>query len=145
MDSQLGTASCLLGRAVRLAPSNSLNTSECGSAEASGARVAGRNCALLCYSGEQFGALNVLVPVIHWIASVPIFEFALTWGTVVIELSIACLLLFGKLTGRVIAVVLSALLHVGIILVSGLWSFAFTMVGAMIATLGGLGMKDLRH
>lgn len=87
---------------------------------------------------EMFGASEPLVGVLLWLTSVPFITAIASWGTILTECTIAVLILS---PGRkaAVAFLISALLHVAIIAVIGLFSFALIMIGSMlIASSAGL-------
>lgn len=82
----------------------------------------------------MFGTAGPLGGLFDWLATQPITVLGMTWGAIVIEMSIAILLL-GPSKYRSGAFWLSALLHTMFIVMIGLWSFALIMIAAvMIAT-----------
>ena len=91
--------------------------------------------------GEFFGAPTYLQDFVFWATSIPWLELSLTWGTIATELTIAYFLLFGKKRARLTSLVLCATLHVGIIVVIGLWSFALVMIGGVCASMVGTSSK----
>ncbi|MBM7769771.1 MULTISPECIES: sporulation-delaying protein SdpB family protein [Glutamicibacter] len=91
--------------------------------------------------GEFFGAPTHLQNAVHWVTSVPWLELSLTWGTIATELAIAYFLLFGKNRFRLVSLGLCVALHVGIIIVIGLWSFALVMIGGVVAAMAGTPAK----
>jgi antimicrobial peptide system SdpB family protein len=85
--------------------------------------------------GYMFGASGIIAVILHWATSIPILLAALTWGVIIMEICIGLLVLTTDL-GRRVAFVLAVVLHVGIILTVGLWSFAMIMIATVgIATM----------
>lgn len=81
---------------------------------------------------EFFGAGGLFGDVVLWATAIPVVSLLITWGTILLEGTIALMLLLpGKLPG--VAFVCSALLHLGIITVIGLFSFGAIMIGAVLA------------
>lgn len=79
----------------------------------------------------SFGAVGPVGGLMRWVTSSPLGVAALTWGSIMVEIAIAVLLLHrGK--ARVLALVLSVALHTAIIATIGLWSFGLVMIGAMV-------------
>jgi antimicrobial peptide system SdpB family protein len=84
--------------------------------------------------GEFFGAQESLLPFVVELSGIPLIAAVASWGTIVVELSIAVLLLSpGRV--RYLALVLCVGLHAGIILGIGLWTFAIVMMGAVTAAV----------
>lgn len=83
----------------------------------------------------SFGASGPVGYVMREVTSLPVGVAALTWGSIVLELLIAVLLLRGP-RHRGIALAMSVALHVSILVSIGLWSFALIMIGAMIIAAG---------
>ena len=83
----------------------------------------------------SFGASGPVGYVMREITFLPVGVAAVTWGSMVLEVLIAVLLLRGS-RHRGVALALSIALHVGILVSIGLWSFALVMVGAMIVAAG---------
>lgn len=74
----------------------------------------------------------------------PVLSLAMMWGTIATEVAIAYFLVSSVRTGR-FGVWLSVCLHVLIIAMIGLWSFAIIMIGAVIAATGPkVLLRDLR-
>lgn len=87
---------------------------------------------------ESFGAAGLFADTALWLTAIPAVTLMLSWGTIVGEAGLAFLLLRG---GRlqVLAFVLCAALHIGIIVSIGIVSFGLTMIGlVMCATSFGL-------
>lgn len=91
----------------------------------------------------SFGATGLLGDLLKWWTYLPIGTASLTWGTVLVEMAIAVLVLGGRRCRR-IALALAVCLHAAIFLAIGLFSFAIVMVGAMsIAALPSIGRDRL--
>ncbi|WP_448072688.1 sporulation-delaying protein SdpB family protein [Georgenia yuyongxinii] len=92
----------------------------------------------------MFGTAGPLAPAFDWVATSPLGALAMAWGAIVVEMSIA-LLLLGPKEFRFVGFWLSVLLHGSFIAMIGLWSFALVMVGAVLAATGPtLRLSDLR-
>lgn len=81
--------------------------------------------------GSFFGSDNFLTPAVLAVTSWPLGTLALTWGTLLAELLIALFLIIGQRKARLSALALCVLLHVGIILVIGLWTFGIVMISVV--------------
>lgn len=80
---------------------------------------------------ELFGAAGLFDDFLRGAFSIPLIALASTWGTIVVEIAIAILILLPyKLAAR-IAVALSFLLHLIIALMIGIFSFAVIMFGSV--------------
>ena len=79
----------------------------------------------------SFGSSGIAGDMARAIAGVPLGTASLTWGTIALEVAVGVLLL-GRPRSRRITLVLVVALHVGIIIFIGLWSFAVTMMGAVL-------------
>ncbi|ASN20164.1 hypothetical protein CGK93_11155 [Arthrobacter sp. YN] len=90
--------------------------------------------------GEFFGTANFLQSFVFFLTSVPIVALTLSWGTMIMEAVIAGTLLSRRPIVQTAGFVACVLLHVGIIMFIGIWSFALAMVfSVMIAASRGLG------
>jgi antimicrobial peptide system SdpB family protein len=79
----------------------------------------------------SFGASGLVGSIFQAVTYNPVGTALLTWGTIIGEVLLAVLLLMGPAHRRV-ALLLAALLHIGIVLAIGLWSFAAIMIGAVV-------------
>lgn len=77
-----------------------------------------------------FGATGFVGDIMRAVTDTALGTAVLTWGTVLVEALIAVCIL-GTVRLRQIAVILAVALHVGIIIVLGLWSFGIVMCGAV--------------
>lgn len=77
-----------------------------------------------------FGATGFVGDIMRAITDTAFGTATLTWGTVLVESLIAVCIL-GTVRLRRVAVILAVALHVGIIIVLGLWSFGIVMCGAV--------------
>jgi antimicrobial peptide system SdpB family protein len=78
-----------------------------------------------------FGASGLPRVVLLEVAGTPVGAAALTWGTMLLELGLAAILLTrGRL--RLVLALAGAALHLGIIVAIGLWSFQITMLGGLL-------------
>jgi antimicrobial peptide system SdpB family protein len=84
------------------------------------------------FRGEYFGARGLFSQVFLWISANPFGALALAWGTILGEGLIALFILGGRRRQR-LALALSLLLHVGIIVGIGLWTFGLIMIGGILA------------
>jgi len=80
---------------------------------------------------KSFGASGIIAPVLLWITGEPWGAAALTWGPIVIECAIA-FFIFGGPRMRLLALSGAIVLHAGIIVTMGLWSFGLIMIGTVI-------------
>lgn len=78
-----------------------------------------------------FGPVGWTGSMLHTITMLPEGTAALTWGTIVLECAIAVLLLLPARFGRY-AVAGVIVLHLGIALAMGLWTFSATMIGTVL-------------
>ncbi|MFB9776409.1 sporulation-delaying protein SdpB family protein [Brevibacterium otitidis] len=83
----------------------------------------------------MFGTSGPFGLIFDWLVNIPVFSLLMTWGAIVIEVAIA-LLLLGSARWRPAAFWLAVLLHGMFIAMIGLWSFAFVMIGAVLAATG---------
>lgn len=90
---------------------------------------------------EMFGSAGFMQSAMQFVTSVPFFTICLTWGALLIELAIGITLL-GPRRSRALALVMDIILHVGIILAMGLWSFALVMVASVMAAAGPVGARN---
>ncbi|MBO1739306.1 sporulation-delaying protein SdpB family protein [Leifsonia sp. TF02-11] len=81
---------------------------------------------------STFGASGVVRSIGLFFTSSPVIVALATWGAMALEISIGVLIMVGRDRGRSVALVLSILLHVGIIVTIGLWSFGLVMIGLVI-------------
>ncbi|SMQ75547.1 antimicrobial peptide system protein, SdpB family [Plantibacter sp. VKM Ac-1784] len=80
---------------------------------------------------NMFGAAGWMRDLAVAMMSVPWLVFAVTWGSIALELSVGVLLLLGTDRLRRLALTLVIVFHVGIIVTIGLWTFALVMIGAV--------------
>ena len=78
-----------------------------------------------------FGATGFVGEIMRAVTDTAWGTAALTWGTILVETLIAVCIL-GTVRLRKVAVLLAVALHVGIIVVLGLWSFGIVMCGAVL-------------
>lgn len=82
-----------------------------------------------------FGASGPIADLLEKATHVPVITVGLTWGALLVEVSIATLVLCGPKARRA-GLLLCLLLHGFIIATIGLWSFGLIMIGAVtVATL----------
>jgi antimicrobial peptide system SdpB family protein len=86
-----------------------------------------------------FGASGALGSLLRWLTDQPIGTATLTWGTSVIECAIAVFLLAPWRYKRY-ALLGVVILHLGIAVALGLWSFSLIMIGA-----SAVASYELRH
>lgn len=88
------------------------------------------------FNNNEFGASNWLKPIISYIFSFPITVFLVTWGTMAFEilLGMSIMMKRGKYNWRIL-LLLGVTFHFFIIIIHGLISFYFAMVGALILYL----------
>lgn len=92
----------------------------------------------------MFGTAPPFGPLFDFAVDIPFLSLMMTWGTIAVEMSIAFFLV-GPRRSRRFGVWLSVCLHILIIAMIGLWSFAFIMIGAVIAASGPtVVLKELR-
>lgn len=82
---------------------------------------------------EYFGSGGLFADVFRELLSVPLFALSSTWGTIVIEVIIAIMIVSNKSPLAKIALALSAFVHIWIALMIGIISFAFIMVASVMA------------
>lgn len=92
--------------------------------------------------GEYFGTGEHLEGLVHGLTSVPVVALGLAWGAMATEFAIAALLVMRPARRRA-ALGLSVALHVGIIAVMGLWSFALIMMGAVAVCLTSTARSEV--
>ncbi|MFF1879405.1 sporulation-delaying protein SdpB family protein [Leifsonia sp. NPDC058230] len=73
-----------------------------------------------------------------WASSFPLGTVTMTWGAIIVEIAIGLTLLMSWRWRR-LSLTLDALLHVGIIVTIGLWSFSIVMIGAATICASPLG------
>lgn len=78
----------------------------------------------------SFGASGLLAQVLGAITQAPLGTAALTWGPILMEACIGVLALASR-PWRKYGLVLVIVLHLGILVVIGLWSFSLVMIGIM--------------
>lgn len=78
-----------------------------------------------------FGSAGPFGELFRDILEIPWVALTASWGAIVIEFSIAIFVLWSS-KSRKLAVLLSVALHVGFIVMIGLWSFAFIMIGSVL-------------
>jgi antimicrobial peptide system SdpB family protein len=90
----------------------------------------------------MFGSVGIVGDFLHWFTCAPAGTALLTWGTIIAEVAFGVLFLAPapiKKYGLVGAVVL----HLGIGLVMGLWSFALAMIGT--AVVAAYTLRESSH
>jgi len=93
----------------------------------------------------SFGASGPVGEIARSLTEIPIGTALLTWGTIALEVAVGALLLGGP-RARKVALGLVIALHLGIIVLIGLWSFATIMMGAVIvATAPERGINQHRQ
>ncbi|WP_156759238.1 hypothetical protein [Microbacterium karelineae] len=85
---------------------------------------------------EMFGVNGMVGPLVRGLTTVPWIEFALTLGTLAIELFI-CVGIWGTFRIRRIVVAVSMLLHGAIFVLLGVASFSIIMIGLVLAAASG--------
>ncbi|MDQ0540900.1 antimicrobial peptide system SdpB family protein [Curtobacterium flaccumfaciens] len=78
-----------------------------------------------------FGASGFVGQVAEWMTRSALVTVSMSWGAMIIELTIAVLILCGP-RARSFAVLADLFLHGFIILTIGLWSFGLIMIGAVV-------------
>lgn len=81
---------------------------------------------------DMFGAAGWVRELGVMLMSAPPLVFAVTWGSILLEVFIALAILLGGDRTRRIALTLVVVFHVAIIVTIGLWTFALCMIGAVI-------------
>lgn len=82
----------------------------------------------------MFGTAGIVGGILRYVTDIPIGSAALTWGTIVLECCIATAFLCVASVKRY-GLVVVILLHTGIAVAMGLWSFALVMIAtAMVAS-----------
>lgn len=93
----------------------------------------------------SFGASGEIGNLARWFTSFDWGVAFLTWSPILMEIAIA-LLIFGRGIHRTTALTLAVLLHVGIIVVIGLWSFGCIMIASVgLAALPGVTQLRWRN
>jgi antimicrobial peptide system SdpB family protein len=85
----------------------------------------------------SFGATGFIGSILRAVTDTPLGTAALSWGAIAVEMVIGICVLLGPRMRR-LALIASCLLHVGIILSIGLWTFGLIMIGAMTIATGRL-------
>lgn len=80
---------------------------------------------------ENFGAAGLFADLFRWATGITLIALLSTWGTILAETLIA-LFLLRRGSRQAVAAVISAALHVLIVLQIGILSFGFIMVGAVL-------------
>jgi antimicrobial peptide system SdpB family protein len=80
---------------------------------------------------ENFGAAGLLAELFRWATGITVIALLSTWGTILAETLIAVFLV-RRGSRQAVAALISAALHVLIIIQIGIVSFGFIMVGAVI-------------
>ncbi|MDF2664289.1 MAG: hypothetical protein K0R81_139 [Microbacterium sp.] len=80
---------------------------------------------------NMFGAAGWVRDLGVALMSVPALVFAVTWGSIVLEIAVGVIILCGTDRLRRVALLLVIVFHVGIIVTIGLWTFALVMIGAV--------------
>lgn len=86
----------------------------------------------------MFGPAGGLRPITDWLMARPIPVAAATWGTLLLEFALGISVLLPRKV-RFVLLPLGFSLHLGIAVAMGLWSFAFTMWGALLILLWPFG------
>lgn len=94
---------------------------------------------------EYFGAGGLFAEQFRLLLSVPIFTLAATWGTIILEVILAILLLVNKPLCGKMAIAISAFIHVWIALMIGILSFALIMVASVLAAASYSICKSSGH
>jgi len=95
--------------------------------------------------GEFFGTANPLEPLVTSALDLPLLALSAAWGTIIAESSIAVLLLIPHRRAAKVALTLSATLHLVIIAVIGLWTFALIIVFAVVGATSWAWGRGLAH
>jgi antimicrobial peptide system SdpB family protein len=80
---------------------------------------------------NMFGAAGWIRDLAVAMMSVPWLVFAITWGSIALELSVGLIILLGTDRLRRLALALAIVFHFGIIVTIGLWTFALVMIAAV--------------
>lgn len=80
---------------------------------------------------EFFGSAGLFANSIHFLTGIPLVTLCATWGTIVLEVSIAILLLLNNRRAGVIALILCIFVHTVIIVMIGIVSFGLIMIGGV--------------
>ena len=83
----------------------------------------------------MFGTAGPFAVFFNWFAYQPVGVLAMTWGAIIIEMTIA-ILLIGPAKYRFGAFWLSLILHGLFIVMIGLWSFALVVIAAVLVATG---------
>lgn len=79
-----------------------------------------------------FGAPQYLRPIVVWVTEQPLLVTALTWGTLLLEFTLAIAIFLPSPFRTRALLPVAILFHIGIWLVLGVSSFAFVMCGALL-------------
>lgn len=82
----------------------------------------------------MFGPAGALRSLMDWLMAQPIPVAAATWGTLILEFALGISIFLPQPVRRIL-LPLGIVLHLGIAIMMGLWSFAFTMWAALILLL----------
>lgn len=77
-----------------------------------------------------FGASGPLAQVMEWMTQSAAIAAGLSWGSIILEVSVGVLILCGP-RARSVGLLLAIVLHASIIFLIGLWSFGLIMIGAV--------------
>lgn len=86
--------------------------------------------------GPFFGTSGPLEGFFLWATEIPAVALAMAWGAIIMEFTLAIWLLLAPRGTRHWAWYVSILLHVGFIVMIGLWSFALVMIALVLAACG---------
>lgn len=94
------------------------------------------------FNDKVFGLNSIMLDLFNPLIKNSFFIIALTWGTLLIELLIAYSAFSKNQTYKTICFILAFLLHFGIALLLGLWSFFFAMLGIITYILLDLNKEQ---
>lgn len=89
---------------------------------------------------EGFGATGQIGELIRWLTSYSVISLILTWGTIWLEFIIAISLL-GNAKAQRVALICALLIHGGIIVTVGLFSFGLIMIGGVFLATSQAWMR----
>ncbi|WP_299362562.1 hypothetical protein [Winogradskyella sp.] len=87
------------------------------------------------FNDAYYGYSGAIKTLVSPLINEPLFLLILTWGTLILELIIACCLFLSYSVRRYVFV-LGVFLHISIFLIHGLATFSLTMIGALILLMG---------
>ncbi|WP_281756539.1 hypothetical protein, partial [Neptunitalea chrysea] len=78
------------------------------------------------------GATGLIRDAFLWMSTIAPLNIAMTWGALCIELLLCLIVFVDRIRLRALALYSGFFLHLGIIVLHGLWSFSFIMIGLLL-------------